>query len=194
MKGIFLDTEASGLDPFIHSILEIGIKAIDLSSGECLGAYSTAIYLTPEEWAKSDKASLHVNGFSYEMVKDAPKKEAVATDIQAFFKTHKLKRTHAVFICQNPSFDRVFFGQLIPPKEQEMRAYPYHWLDLASMYWGISLKQSPPSLPWERGISKNKIADTYSIPPEEMPHRAINGVDHLIACYEAVVGFPKKTS
>ena len=102
-------------------------------------------------------------------------------------------RKKAVFICQNPSFDRGFFSQLIDPDTQEDLNWPYHWLDLASMYWAISMdkakKQNCP-FPWETGISKDLIASHYNLPAEDKPHRAMNGVDHLLICYEAVVGFP----
>jgi len=189
MKGIFLDTETNGLDPYRHTVIEIAIKVVDVTSGNELGEYATPIYVDEDMWGRSDKASLHINGFRYEMLKDAPKKESVQTDIKAFFKKHKLKRGHAVFICQNPSFDRVFFAHLISSQEQEMHAYPYHWLDLASMYWGICLKDCQRDLPWNTGFSKNNIAEIYDIPPEGIPHRAINGVNHLIACYQAVVGY-----
>lgn len=189
MKGIFLDTETNGLDPFTHSIIEIGIKVIDVETGEEYGEYATPIFADEEAWSRSDKGSLHINGFRYEMLKDAPTKQEVSTDLKAFFKKHKLKRGHAVFICQNPSFDRIFFTQLISSKEQELHVYPYHWLDLASMYWGICVQDETKQLPWKTGFSKNNIADEYGIPPEEIPHRAINGVNHLIACYEAVVGY-----
>jgi oligoribonuclease len=46
--------------------------------------------------------------------------------------------------------------------------------------------------PWETGYSKDKIAIAHSLPREQQPHRAMNGVKHLMLCYCAVVGFPKK--
>jgi DNA polymerase-3 subunit epsilon/oligoribonuclease len=60
------------------------------------------------------------------------------------------------------------------------------------MHWSLALlnhreKKSP--LPWDIGISKDRIAAFYKIKPEERPHRAMNGVDHLIACYQKIVGF-----
>ncbi len=37
-------------------------------------------------------------------------------------------------------------------------------------------------------LSKDKIAKFYNLPPEEKPHRALRGVEHLIECYKAAVG------
>ena len=63
------------------------------------------------------------------------------------------------------------------------------------MYWAITLQkvkkgESPP--PWQTGFSKDLIAEIYHLPKEAKPHRAMNGVSHLLLCYEAVVGFPQK--
>jgi len=122
--------------------------------------------------------------------------DMVAEGIKASFSRNGIKRGNAVFICQNPSFDRIFFSQLIDADVQEKLLWPYHWLDLASMYWADCItkaKSGQSLLPWETGFSKDKIARALRLPPEEKPHRAMNGVDHLLLCYEAVVGFPGVT-
>ncbi len=36
-------------------------------------------------------------------------------------------------------------------------------------------------------LSKDQIAEYFGISAEEKPHRAMNGVEHLIKCYRAVV-------
>ena len=98
---------------------------------------------------------------------------------------------------QNPSFDRAFFAQIIDPDLQEKLLWPYHWLDLASMYWAKALtkeKTEANKMPWVTGLSKDKIATVYKLPAEGKPHRAMNGVDHLILCYEVIVGFSLKTT
>ena len=61
------------------------------------------------------------------------------------------------------------------------------------MYWAKCLtnKDSKTMLfPWETGFSKDLIATQHNLPSEKKPHRALNGVDHLILCYKTVVGFP----
>jgi DNA polymerase-3 subunit epsilon/oligoribonuclease len=35
----------------------------------------------------------------------------------------------------------------------------------------------------EMSLSKDAIAARLGLPPEEKPHRALNGVAHLLACY-----------
>jgi DNA polymerase-3 subunit epsilon/oligoribonuclease len=195
--GIFLDTETNGLNAQTHSILEIAFKMVDLSSGQLKEEYQAVIAQPLEAWERSDPESLRVNGFKWKELIQGKAPQRVSAEIIDLFTKWGVKRKKAVFICQNPSFDRVFFCQLIDPNTQELFDWPYHWLDLASMYWSLTmqaaLKQQGP-LPWETGLSKDLIASHYKLPAESKPHRAMNGVSHLLLCYKAVVGFPNYTA
>jgi DNA polymerase-3 subunit epsilon/oligoribonuclease len=190
LLGVFLDTETNGLNPFKHKILEIAFKILDIETGFCAAKYEAMIALSQAEWGLSDPDSLKVNGFSWDMAKNGRSLSQVAEEIGDLFVRHRIVRGEAVFICQNPSFDRAFFHQFFATEEQEELRFPYHWLDLASMFWAVSIVEG--QMPWLKGYSKDKIAAAYHLPPEAQPHRAMNGVDHLLVCYEAVVGFPKK--
>lgn len=192
LLGIFLDTETNGLNPFKHKILEIAFKILDVETGACKAELEALIAIGEADWSLSDPESLKVNGFSWEETKKGRSLALVAEEIRAIFKANKIVRGEAVFICQNPSFDRAFFHQFFSTEEQEALKLPYHWLDLASMFWAVSLVEG--NSPWQSGYSKDKIAAAYHLPPENQPHRAMNGVNHLLLCYEAVVGFPKKIS
>ena len=189
MLGIFLDSETNGLNVRKHHICELAYKIVDVESGETLEAFESLIHIPFEEWKKSDPASLKVNGFTWDDLKDGMALQEVAEEVKISFKRWGIQRGQAVFICQNPSFDRAFFSQLIDADVQEKLNWPYHWLDLASMYWMNCLTGKGPN-PWDTGISKNKIAEALDLPTEAEPHKAMNGVDHLMLCYEAVVGFP----
>lgn len=195
MIGVFLDTETNGLNSAHHKILEIAFKIVDLSTGELKEEYQTLIAQPIEAWEKSDQESLRINGFNWQEVSKGKTPRHVSQTIIDIFTKHNIRRKKAVFICQNPSFDRVFFSQLIDSDTQELLSWPYHWLDLASMYWAVSMdraKTNQGPLPWETGFSKDLIASQYRLPGEAKPHRAMNGVEHLLLCYEAVVGFPSK--
>lgn len=192
MKGIFLDSETNGLNPYRHCLIEIAYKIIDLKSGAEEASFQAVVYQTQSAWKASDPASLAINGFTYDEVQAGIPIAEVSLSVQKDFNAHSIKRGEAVFVCQNPSFDRSFFAQLIDPSLQERLHLPYHWLDLASMYWAESMRsgrKEQKKLPWNTGFSKDKIAAVYGIPPESTPHRAMQGVEHLIACYSAVVGF-----
>lgn len=194
MLGIFLDTETNGLNAFKHKAIEIAFKIIDLETALVIDSYESIVFQTYEEWQSSDLESLQINGFNWEDVSYGKSKEIISSEIQDCFSKNNIKRGSAVFICQNPSFDRAFFSQFVDADLQEKKLWPYHWLDLASMYFAASLleKKKNPSVeyPWKTGLSKDLIAKLYNLPPENKPHRAMNGVDHLILCYKTVIGFP----
>jgi len=197
MQAIFLDTETNGLDPNKHKILEIAYKIIDLYSGEEKESYQTLINQPEEIWKKSNLKSLEINGFTLEEIKKGKQEKEVSFEILKSFEKNSIQNENSVYICQNPSFDRAFFFQLIDSEKQNILGWPYHWLDLASMYWAITLKQTSQNhsyFPWETGFSKDLIAAHYNLPKEEKPHRAMNGVNHLILCYKNVVGFPYLTT
>lgn len=195
MLGIFLDSETNGLNSQIHKIVEIAFKIVDLTTGNVKDEYQTVVAQNAESWEKSDPESLKINGFSWEEVSKGKPKPKTSQEIIDCFTSWGVRRRKAVFICQNPSFDRVFFSQLIDSDTQEVMKWPYHWLDLASMHWAMTMERAMKEkgpLPWETGYSKDLIASFYNLPPENKPHRAMNGVSHLLLCYEAVVGFPNK--
>ena len=193
MLGVFLDTEANGLNAQIHKILELALKIVDLKTGEVKQDYQSLIAQPFEAWEKSDQESLRINGFTWEEVKSGKTVRHVSQQIIDLFSHWRIRRKEAVFICQNPSFDRTYFSQLIDADTQELLSWPYHWLDLASMFFAMSMdkaKKKEGKLPWEIGFSKDSIASHYHLPQEQKPHRAMNGVNHLLVCYKAVVGFP----
>jgi oligoribonuclease len=193
MLGIFLDTETNGLNPNIHRVIEIAYKIIDLYSGEEKVAYDSLIFQPESIWEKSNLKSLEINGLTIEELQKGKKEKVVSAEILNSFEKTNIKKENSVFICQNPSFDRAFFSQIIDSETQNLLNWPYHWLDLASMYWSISLLNSKLNkglFPWLTGFSKDLIASVYNLPAEKKPHRALNGVNHLILCYKTIVGYP----
>jgi len=193
--GVFLDTETNGLNSQVHKIVELAYKIVDLSTGEVKVEFQSIVAQPIEVWEKSDLNSLKVNGFTWDEVKAGIPIPTISQNIIDTFTKWGIERKKALFICQNPSFDRVFFSQLIDSDTQELLRWPYHWLDLASMFWAITMdkaKRNEGPFPWETGVSKDLIATHYKLPKETSPHRAMNGVSHLLLCYQAIVGFPKK--
>jgi DNA polymerase-3 subunit epsilon/oligoribonuclease len=194
MQAIFLDTETTGLDPFSHKLLEIAFKVVDIPSGYEKLTYQTIVKQPLEVWEKRDLSSIEVNGFTWDKVQMGKEEAIVRQEIIQIFSDLHIARGTAVYICQNPAFDRNFFAQLIDIYTQEERQWPYHWLDFASMYWALQVKshlETHEPFPAEMNLSKNAIAQRYHLPIESTPHSALNGVDHLLLCYRTVVGFEK---
>lgn len=189
MLAIFIDIESTGLDPKVHGVIDIAIKLVNLSTNSVEGSYQSVVNIASNEWEARDPESIKINGYSSGTLSLGKKREQVTREIIEFFKKNKIVRKKAIFICQNPAFDRIFFAQLVDFSQQERLFWPYHWLDLASMYWAFSYKKFRDeniTFPETFSVSKNEIAEKYGLPSETHPHRAINGVDHLIKCYEAI--------
>lgn len=190
MKAIFLDIETTGLDPFIHQPIDIALKIINVSDGSVIGQYQSVIYQTKDVWKDHDPVSLEINGYSWDDISNGKSKSLIKSEIIQLFGQLEIQRGKAVFVCQNPAFDRSFFISIIDVYTQERLLWPYHWLDLASMYWALLTKhqnERSEAFPEELCLSKNSIAELYNLPKEEHPHRAMQGVDHLIQCYHTVL-------
>ena len=195
MLAIFLDTEASGLDPFFHRLLEIAFKIVDVSTGVEKFSYQAIIKQPLEIWEQRDLKSIEINGFTWEKCETGKEEAVIRQEIIDIFTQYKITRGTAVYICQNPAFDRSFFSQLIDVYTQEKQNWPYHWLDFASMYWALRIKSyqdQDADFPLEINVSKNAIAQNYQLPLESIPHSALQGVKHLLLCYQKVVGFKKR--
>ncbi|KAF3362095.1 hypothetical protein PHSC3_001406 [Chlamydiales bacterium STE3] len=193
MIAIFLDIETTGLDYQIHQPIDIAFKIIDLSTGEEKFAYQSVIKVSEEDWELRDFASMEINGYSWEEVEAGKDADVVSSEIMSNLQELKIERGKAVFICQNPGFDKCFFSKLINVYQQERMQWPYHWLDFASMYWAHltrELTEKKQGFPEALSLSKNAIAVRQQLLEEQLPHKAANGVDHLILCYKAIVGFP----
>jgi len=185
MLGIFLDTEANGLDWQIHCMIEISFIVVDLKTGEEVASYSSLIRIEEEEWKRSDPVSLSFTGIKWVDLEKGNERALIKKEILEIFKKAGISRKTAIFIGQNPSFDRILLSSLISISEQESLKWPYLWLDLASMFFA---KEATHTNIDSLELSKDKIAKFYNLPPEKRPHRALRGVEHLITCYNAVAG------
>jgi oligoribonuclease len=116
MQAIFLDIETTGLDPVQHSPIDIAFKIIDMTQFKTLTAYRTVIKHPIEVWNKHDPSSIQVNGFTWEQIDNGQPPLEVQEQILQIFSDFQIQRGNAVFICQNPSFDRGFFSQIILKK------------------------------------------------------------------------------
>ena len=105
--------------------------------GKELCCYESVVFQPKSKWDKTDTESLKINGFTYEMILKGKKEKKIGEEIIDIFTKLNLDRKNSVFICQNPSFDRVFFSKIISPDKQEELNWSYHWLDFASMYLGL---------------------------------------------------------
>ena len=188
MLAVFLDSETSGRDYKKHAILEIAYKIVNLNTGKEEAQYQRIILQDIDTWRKSDPESLKIHGLTWEMIKGGTPISQVKEEIIASFNAHRIKGKKACIICQNPSFDHGFFAQIVDLTTQSKLNWPYHWLDLASMFYAIKVKEGAKKI----ALSKDAIAKSFNLPEKKRPHRAMNGVDHLLLCYKHLLGFSRK--
>lgn len=190
MLGLFVDIEATGLDFRYHDAIDIAILCVDLQSLEELESYQSLIAISEPAWERRDSRSMEVNGYSWSDLVQGKSRHQIALEIISLFGRHDVARSKAAFFCQNPAFDRAFFGTLVDLETQEQFHWPYHWLDLASMYWALqtlSWRHQGSCQPESFSLSKDDIARSYGVEPETYPHRALQGARHLLRCYRALV-------
>lgn len=184
MRAAFIDIETNGLNFNLHVPLEIAVIGCDLNSTTPCFTYNTFIQCSKQDFESSQQDALKVNGITYEDVKDAPTYFQVMNEMEEKFKTHNIVRNKALLICQNPSFDRPFFHKIVPEDHMRNLNFPYHWLDLASMYWMKYYYDR--SFIDELSLSKDAIAKSLELPEEIKPHRAYNGAKHLMDSYNSL--------
>ena len=192
-RAIILDTETTGLDSVKSCVIEIALKVINTETGEHIDSFQSISKMSKKEWGNADPKALKINGFTWELIQaEGRSRSDIAVDICNLFSRLKLTPSTSFFLCQNPSFDRAFFSQLCPLPVQKACNFPYYWLDFASMNWALTSKtigrkrRSPFCIPF----SKDAIARDAGLPAEKKPHKAMNGVDHLLLLFTEIVGFP----
>jgi oligoribonuclease len=175
LRAIFLDLETTGLDATRHTVIDIALCCVDMTTYQRQASYQSLVAVDRAAWDYADAKSLVIHGYTWDELQTGQTLEQVASDLIDFFQTHDINRNTAIFICQNPSFDRAFFTQIISIAIQEQLRWPYHWLDLASMFWALQVKHfqyNNQPLPSNFSLSKNAIAAHYHLPPEDDIHRA----------------------
>lgn len=131
----FVDLETTGLDPFKHEILEVGIvlaeQRADLFGKQYLELLSEhEIQLLPEHIETADPKALEVNKYhARDWSQALPQKEGLLKVIEILGGT--------IFVAQNVGFDWAFLQHAVTAHALSIeRDVHYHKLDLASMVFG----------------------------------------------------------
>jgi DNA polymerase III alpha subunit (gram-positive type) len=134
-KLAFVDLETSGLDPFKHEILEIGIviaeQRADLFGKQYLEILSEhEILLLPEHIETAEAKALEISKyFKRDRSKAVPQREGLAQAAAILEGT--------IFVAQNVAFDWAFLQKAGNEYGVNLeKAVYYHKLDLASMALG----------------------------------------------------------
>ena len=165
---IVLDIEASGTDPYKHSMVSVG--AVDFTNP------SKQFYAECRIWdgAHIMEEALEVNGFTEAEIKD-PAKKSEGEVAAEFFEWIKDSPDHTT-AGQNPSFDRDF---LRLAAERFHLNYPlaHRTIDLHSICYAHMIRRGITPLLENRRSALNsvKILNYVGIPEEPHPHIALMG-------------------
>ena len=103
--------------------------------------HTPQLYANPNYLEKKRSSLSRGQRLTFDMLKEGKEESLVGDEIINLFKKHHIDRTNAVYICQNPSFDRSFFAQLVDPEIQESNLWPLSLARLSLDVLGTSLKR-----------------------------------------------------
>ncbi len=164
------DVETTGLDPRSHEIIEIGLLLVDQRSLAVIDTLDVKV--KPCRLELADPEAMAVNGYRAEDWQNA-------LDLQWAMLWFAIKTREAVFASWNITFDWPFieeaFRRTGVPDLTDRRKFCLMSAAIERLH-GADLKS----------VSKDAVAEFLKLPPEDKPHRAMNGVRHALEVYKAL--------
>lgn len=166
---IFVDIEATGLDPRTHSILSIG--AIDLADP------TRQFYEECRAWegAHISEEALQVNGFTREEATD-PAKKTEGEAVRMFLAWAWEIEGDRTLAGQNVSFDRDYL-QFASLREGLDWDLAHRTIDTHTLAWMHMVNRglTPPIENHRSKLNLDAILTYCGIPEEPKPHNALTG-------------------
>lgn len=166
---LVVDVEASGVEPWKHSIVSLG--ALDISNP------TDRFYEECRVWdgAHIMDGALKVNGFTKEQITD-PKKQSEADLVHRFllWSENMQDRTLA---GQNVSFDRDFLKHAAERAGHTDWPFAYRTLDTHTMCYMHMIERGlqPPLSHRRSALDLDAVLNYCGIPEEPHPHNALTG-------------------
>ncbi|MBI2454336.1 MAG: 3'-5' exonuclease [Parcubacteria group bacterium] len=166
------DVETTGFDSGIHEIIEIGLVVADQKNLKVLDEWTVKV--KPKKIKTAAEKALKVAGYSkLGWVNAVGLKEAM--------EVYSKKTKNAIFLAQNSFFDWSFLSQAF--KETGVEDYTdYHRVDLFSIGWSKSKELSKL-----KEFTLKSMCQYFGIPPEPLPHRALNGAKKALEVLRKLV-------
>jgi len=166
---IVLDVEATGTEPYKHSIVSVG--ALDIENP------SNRFYMECHIWngAHVMEKALEVNGFSRVQIED--KSKPSEADLTHAFKDWALTIEERTFAGQNVSFDRDFLAAAAERAGHTDWPFAHRTLDTHTMSWMHMVERGlqPPIAHNRSALNMDAILNYCGIPEEPSPHNALTG-------------------
>lgn len=173
MKITVTDVETSGLDADLNEILEIGLVVFDDQTFEILDTLSVKVI--PEHPEICHPKAYEVNGYT-------PDKWTDAVPLSTAIKIYVEKISDTYFCAHNTTFDYSFIKKALDKNgivAEDM--IDKHKVDIFTLAWS--------KIPHDK-MSKwslKTICEYLEIPPEPLPHRALNDAMSAYEVYKKLM-------
>jgi DNA polymerase-3 subunit epsilon len=182
MELLFLDTETGGVDPFRHSLLQIGMVAY--VNGEIKDSMS---FYIKDETYKIEPEAMKINGLDLETINKIgkPKGLLTAMEVANFLKLNfKSKPT---LVGHNITFDKYFVREFFLSVNLDMDDFiSYRLLDTASLARGLKIAKK---LHVDK-VSLKELSSYFGI-ENEKEHDALSDCVATVKVYEKLIELMK---
>lgn len=169
MKVAIVDLETTGLDAYVHEIVDIGAIIFDSKTPDEYEIIDCRV--KPIHLETADPAALKVNGYNAAEWESAP---TITEGLQLL----QQKASGAIFISYNVTFDWSFIQQAY--KNSPLRnPFNYHKFCLMTLAWS--------RLPHAQSLKLREICALLDIPPEPEIHKALNGAKRAFEVYKKIM-------
>lgn len=150
------DLETTGLDASVHEIIDLAVLIIDQHTLKVRDRYHARV--RPRHIATGAKRALQVTGYS-------PRAWTQAVDLETVLTAYSQKAQNALFCSYNVFHAYSFLDTGFKTTGVEDPT-DYHRLDLFTLAWSRLGMAS---------LNFDQICRKLDIPPEDKPHRALDG-------------------
>lgn len=178
MNLLFLDTETGGLNPFKHSLLQVGLAAY--KNGMVIDTLEFT--LAHDKYIVTEQA-MKVNGLDLKKVKEdgLSPKEAIAKVIE--FVGVNFGKEKPILVGHNPSIDKYMLRQLFESMNFEMDDYMSHrMIDTMSLIWGLHIAGKLPI----QACSSNGAFEYFGIEVKKR-HNALDDCLATVELYKRLI-------
>lgn len=170
---VFIDVEATGAVFGFHEIIEIAVIRTDSSAVELRGTWHR--HLRPSHPERISPKAQEVTGFSVEAW---AKYDLSSREVWESFADFC---RGCVPVCHNPSFDRAQITLAASASGVTELGVDYHWIGTESLSWPLYKSGALEKMSLEH------LGRYFQVPPEPIPHNAVDGAALCRAVYSALM-------
>jgi DNA polymerase III alpha subunit (gram-positive type) len=157
----FIDVETTGSLFGYHEITELAAIRTTESARAVIDIYQVKIM--PKHPERVTETAKQISNFGVDDWKDA------VDSSNELWQKICLFWSDCIPVCHNPPFERAFITLAMTDVGNSSIGLDYHWIGTESLAWPLYVSGQIHK------ISLSTLLDYFDLPPEPLPHRAING-------------------